>query len=431
MDKYLLEILKDVNTIIIPGLGALTITNIDTGEIMFMGFLKHDDGQLSKYIAEKEGWDENEAKNLVAKYVREITLKLDQGESYDMYEFGSFIKNEDGEIEFRNWGQGNSSTTDESKTDEIERKPEVPESDIKEEIEDEPETEEKESPVIIPPSETEKVEETKAEIEQGEPAEPTKVETKVEEPESMKADVTEEKKEEKPKSVVAAAVKKDLTIVEREAIKKGEEKLERLRKQKEEQNKEKKRRGAGFYILLVLVVAIISGGTYFALNYNEMKQHIPFLADKEEPTENIDHKKEMEELLQIDGTQDETKEVSTDTEMDEATRESEDIETEDQEALEEDLPEEITPEQIEEKIEPMITTSSDGSYHIIAGAFSSAENAERFGNKMRDEGYTVKVGPGKGMNLVSIGAYSTRSEAENALHSVRSSHPGSWVYEWK
>ena len=145
MDKYLLEILKDVNTIIIPGLGALTITNSDTGEIMFMGFLKHDDGQLSKYIAEKEGWDENEAKNLVAKYVREITLKLDQGESYDMYEFGSFIKNEDGEIEFRNWGQGNSSTTDESKTDEIERKPEVPESDIKEEIEDEPETEEKES----------------------------------------------------------------------------------------------------------------------------------------------------------------------------------------------------------------------------------------------------------------------------------------------
>jgi hypothetical protein len=62
MDKYLLEILKDVNTIIIPGLGALTITNSDTGEIMFMGFLKHDDGQLSKYIAEKEGWDENEAK---------------------------------------------------------------------------------------------------------------------------------------------------------------------------------------------------------------------------------------------------------------------------------------------------------------------------------------------------------------------------------
>lgn len=431
MDKYLLEILKDVNTIIIPGLGALTITNSDKGEIMFMGFLKHDDGQLSKYIAEKEGWDENEAKNLIAKYVREITLKLDQGESYDMYEFGSFVKNDDREIEFRNWGQGDSSTTDEPKTDEIERKPEVPESEIKEETEEESEKEAIESPVIIPSSKTEKVEETKEEIEQEEPAEPTKVEVKVEEPESKKADVTEEKKEEKPKPVVAAAVKKDLTIVEKEAIKKGEEKLERLRKQKEEQNKEKKRRGAGFYILLVLVAAILSGGTYFALNYNEMKQHIPFLADNEEQTENIDHKKEMEELLQINETQDETEEGSTETEMNETTQESEELETEDQEALEEDLTEEITPEPIEEKIEPTITTSSDGRFHIIAGAFSSAENAERFGNKMREENYTVKVGPGKGMNLVSIGAYSTRSEAENALRSVRSSHPGSWVYEWK
>ena len=235
MDKYLLEILKDVNTIIIPGLGALTITNIDTGEIMFMGFLKHDDGQLSKYIAEKESWDENEAKNLIAKYVREITLKLDQGESYDMYEFGSFVKNEDGEIEFRNWEQGDSSKTDDSKT-EIKSEPEVPESEIKEEIEEESEKEVIESPVVIPASETEKVEESKEEIEQEESAEPTKVEVKAEEPESKKADATEEKKEEKPKPVVAAAVKKDLTIIEREAIKKGEGKLERLRKQKEEQN---------------------------------------------------------------------------------------------------------------------------------------------------------------------------------------------------
>jgi nucleoid DNA-binding protein len=430
MDKYLLEILKDVNTIIIPGLGALTITNIDTGEIMFMGFLKHDDGQLSKYIAEKESWDENEAKNLIAKYVREITLKLDQGESYDMYEFGSFVKNEDGEIEFRNWEQGDSSKTDESKT-EIESKSEVPEPEIKEDIEEESKKEVIESQVIIPAPETEKVEERKEEVEQEEPAEPTKVEVKAEEPESKKADITEEKKEEKPTPVVATASKKDLTIVEREAIKKGEEKLESLRKQKEEQNKEKKRRGAGFYILLVLVAAILSGGTYFALNYNEMKQHIPFLADKEEPTESIDHKKEMEELLQIDETEDEIEEGSTDSEMDEATPESEELDSEDQESLEEDIPEEITQEPEEEKIEPTITTSSNGSFHIIAGAFSSAENAERFGNKMRDEGYTVKVGPGKGMSLVSIGSYPTRSEAENALSSVRNSHPGSWVYEWK
>ena len=69
MDKYLLEILKLVNTIIIPGLGALTITNKETEEIMFMSYLKHDDGKLAEYIAEKEGWDLNDAKNLISKYV--------------------------------------------------------------------------------------------------------------------------------------------------------------------------------------------------------------------------------------------------------------------------------------------------------------------------------------------------------------------------
>ena len=92
MDKYLLEILKQINTIIIPGLGALTITNAETGEIMFMSYLKHDDGKLAAHISEKEGIDENAAKNLIAKYVREIHAELDKGEEYTMYQFGAFIK---------------------------------------------------------------------------------------------------------------------------------------------------------------------------------------------------------------------------------------------------------------------------------------------------------------------------------------------------
>ncbi|MCE3295745.1 MAG: hypothetical protein K0R65_1459 [Crocinitomicaceae bacterium] len=102
MDKYLLQILHDVNTIIIPGLGALTVTNKASGEIMFMSFLKHDDGNLAKYISEKENIPENDAKNLIAKYVRDIQAKLDTGDTYDMYQFGRFIK-KNGEIDFESW----------------------------------------------------------------------------------------------------------------------------------------------------------------------------------------------------------------------------------------------------------------------------------------------------------------------------------------
>ena len=109
MDKYLLEILKLVNTIIIPNLGALTITDAGSGDIMFMSYLKHDDGKLAAHIAEKEGWEENDAKNLISKYVREIMSDLDKGEEYVMYQFVTFYK--DGEdIQFKNWDRKESTS---------------------------------------------------------------------------------------------------------------------------------------------------------------------------------------------------------------------------------------------------------------------------------------------------------------------------------
>ncbi len=102
MNNYLLLLLKELKTIIIPGLGALTITNEATNELLFMSFLKHDDGALSKYIADKEGMSENDAKNLIAKFVREVLAELDKGEPYDMYQFGSFTK-ENNEVVFKQW----------------------------------------------------------------------------------------------------------------------------------------------------------------------------------------------------------------------------------------------------------------------------------------------------------------------------------------
>lgn len=102
MNNYLLLLLKELKTIIIPGLGALTITNVVTNELLFISFLKYDDGTLSKYIAAKEGMSENDAKNLIAKFVREVLAELDKGETYDMYQFGSFTK-ENNEIVFKQW----------------------------------------------------------------------------------------------------------------------------------------------------------------------------------------------------------------------------------------------------------------------------------------------------------------------------------------
>ncbi len=100
MNKYLQELLKLAKTVIIPGLGALTITNDKTGDIFFMPYLKHDDGKLAEFIASKEGIELIDAKNNLAKYVREITALLDKGESFDIFNFGKFKKDTSGEIVF-------------------------------------------------------------------------------------------------------------------------------------------------------------------------------------------------------------------------------------------------------------------------------------------------------------------------------------------
>jgi nucleoid DNA-binding protein len=100
MNNYLVDALKESKTIILPGIGALTLTNATSGELMFMNFLKHDDGNLAKFIADKEGISENESRIRLAKHLREIEAIINKGETYAIYQLGSFKKNSAGEIIF-------------------------------------------------------------------------------------------------------------------------------------------------------------------------------------------------------------------------------------------------------------------------------------------------------------------------------------------
>lgn len=383
MDKYLLEILKNVNTIIIPGLGALTITNHDTGEIMFMPYLKHDDGKLTQYIVENERFEELEAKNLIAKYVREIQLTLDKGESYEMFQFGTFFK--DGEdIEFKNWeGTTKSEEAEVIPLKEIEDSTEKVEEDISA-ISTVSITMEKEVTPII---------EKKVEEDPIEKKDPIVV--------HLKEDVQEPAKE--------------LNILEKEERAATAAKLEKLRSDKLNPVA-KKKKGAAFWMLMTLIVLIVAGGTYFGLNYDRLKQHVPFLEDTSTfstgsntaATEESETDKSMAENSETE------EESDSNTEMEEESEETEPI------------------EQVEKIIEtPPTSSGSDLPFHIIAGAFSSEANATRLGGKLRGEGYTVKVGPGRGMTLVSVKSFSTKEEAQQGLSELKSVVPNGWVYEWK
>ncbi len=103
MHNFLQDILKEENTIIIPGLGALTITSSKTGDIYFMPFLKHDDGHLSKYVSIHEGVELSEAKQILINFVAAIKTAIAEGDFFEMEEFGRFFKNKEGEIDFERW----------------------------------------------------------------------------------------------------------------------------------------------------------------------------------------------------------------------------------------------------------------------------------------------------------------------------------------
>ncbi len=104
MLQYIEKLFQETKTIILPGLGALTITNPDTKELMFMPFLKHDDGALSGFIEKEAGISGEEAKKMVSDEVSAILNDLEAGKAVPFGNFGSFNKEADGDIAFENGG---------------------------------------------------------------------------------------------------------------------------------------------------------------------------------------------------------------------------------------------------------------------------------------------------------------------------------------
>lgn len=421
MNNYLLQLLKEVKTLIIPGLGALTVTNETTGEIMFMPYLKFDDGTLAQHIANKENMDLNDAKNLIAKFVREVTVALDKGHSYDMYQFGSFGK-VDGEIVFTKWGNNPSVettsapeeepakpviTTETPKVSEPEvppvKEPEPPKEELK------PEEPVKTTPIASPPKPEpvpEKAPETHTKVPPLTP-EPPKVATPKED-----AKATTPKKDEPVKTV--------------EQAKKPEKK--KVEKPVKEKSESGKKRSVLVYILWGFFVLIIGGGTYVFFNFNELKKDFPILADLAGESK----------APEKDST---TKELADEPEvnMDENTA-SEPVPDENIEGMnEETQPEEATPPPVEKPVKetpvkPTKQTTNVGkadtglAYHVIAGSFGSESNAKRMAANLQAKGFPdASIMQNNGMYRVSVKGYGSLNEAMNAAKSMQGDISGAWV----
>lgn len=444
MNNYLLQLLKEVKTLIIPGLGALTVTNETTGEILFMPYLKFDDGTLAKHIASKENMELNDASNLISKFVREVTAELDKGNSYDMYQFGRFVK-VDGEIAFEAWSAANAAQQTENipvqepivETPKVKIPPVVEEPKTIEPVKEEkiipPVVEEQKQVIETPKTEIPKSEEPKVEkIVPPAAEEPKKpVETpKVENP-----------KVEKITPPIAEVLK--TTEPKKEPVKQAAKKEE-----KPKAPKEKKKTSVFAYILWGFLVLILGAGTFIAIQFDSLKKDFPILADL--AGENDDAAKGSEEVKQLE----EGPDTGTDS------GESEPIPEDQVQIVEDQLPAEkpveepkktvaATPKKETPAPKPTATVtvnkkpvtktktqntgstaSFDGSkhFHIIAGSFGSEANANRLAGKLQSKGFgEASVTMNGGMYRVSVKGFATLNEATAEAASIQSSVPGAWV----
>jgi flagellar basal body-associated protein FliL len=415
MNNYLLQLLKEVKTLIIPGLGALTITNDATGEILFMPYLKYDDGTLAKHIAEKEKIDENDAKNMIAKFVRDVTTELDKGGTYDMYQFGSFAK-VDGEVAFNNWNSTQTSTDT----------PPVAEKKA------EPVIEEKPAPVVETPKVEEKpkveAKEPVAEKQEEKPA-PVVEAPKAEEKPKTEEKVTPDAKAGEKTPVSTPVVEK---AAAKEPAKKTEKKLDKPAKPVQEKApKEKKKRSDFTYIVWGILLVIIGFVGYVAWNFNSLKKDFPILAElageNDMLAKGTEEMKNSSDTLTVEGS-DSIPSESIAEEQEAAQEEVANTEETQQTTEEKPVKTPEKPKPVKKESTPAPPIDGSKSYHIIAGSFGSEANANRLAEKLRNDGFAeAAVSMAQGMYRVSIKGFSSMAEANTELQNVRSKVSNVWV----
>lgn len=88
-----------------------------------------------------------------------------------------------------------------------------------------------------------------------------------------------------------------------------------------------------------------------------------------------------------------------------------------------------SPAQAEVQSAPASQAAQSGAYKIIVGSFSVPQNATGFAAQVRQRGYEgAVVENSQGMRMVTLGSYSTRAAAQEALVVLREEYPDAWIY---
>jgi len=101
MEKYILELIKENNRVIIPNFGAFIISKENGISILFNNFLSFNDGLLVNYVAEKKGIDTIVATDQVFDFVDSLKKELDEKGIYNIDKLGVFKKDDNGILRFQ------------------------------------------------------------------------------------------------------------------------------------------------------------------------------------------------------------------------------------------------------------------------------------------------------------------------------------------
>jgi hypothetical protein len=454
MKNRLEEILQETNTVILPTIGALTVTDQQTKEVLFMPYLNYNDGKLTKFVSEKEGVTEEKAAEMVQQYLQEIKDQLATKNTYPILPNASFRLNESGEIELVL--QNNVPISPEkidvaTKNNSIDLQKTDKNTDVTSQIPDkEEEILESDDSTSIPNS---------TEIEQENLVQPTVASVEIPEqketPEYKTTQIEETQHTVETPTILPLEEEKSTPTSTSDKIEINEEttakiyteedqwqddldvpplnaKIERPRKPILEKTQSDKKRKRPIALVMVLLVFVLIGGTYtmtiFSSNFQNKVYGLLSIPNKEKTS--LETIKEIEKTTQTVELKRKKVTVKKSEKQSLPNKTNIPIDKE----VEKESP--IVQNSLQTPSSEIIQTSTgqvdkNKPFHLIGGAFSEKNNAEKLQKKWLGLGYSsVIIGKFDQLFVVSIASFENKQFAEAKRLELKNSAPNAWVFQW-
>lgn len=379
MEQLIKALLLTNKTIVLPKIGALTLTDESQMEIMLLTYLKYDNGELKKAYERQENCDSKIADEKVNEWLEQAINTIEQGQKFYIGNLGYLFINKENEYAFNSHKEEDTETIGTAN----------PENETKEEIVDD---------IHHPDLEETPVASTVSEIDNQETCQPNTEE------------IDANKKEKEPiNSDEKFTTSADEINNEKKAIGKTQEKKSNVKTQK------KKNHLTLIILCCIILICGILGGIY----YDKINDYFHF-------TSNVEKTYTKNNQLKLDNG------VTNSTDQSEQLKSEEKTETSPTPKSPQNT--KVTPAKEnssttlpKEKVKPNTdiktgvknpVNNAHGDYYVIVGAFAEDNNATRLLEKLKNNGYDASIIHSGTLNLVSIGNFNSLQEASQLRENI-------------